>query len=120
VRSVARDADRLFGTVEEFALLLSDTGLSGSCARAPDRRDGAPAASPGHDAAVVTCSVGVAELGASDDTWGAELVGRSDAALYAAKGAGRNRAIAYALAASGPGLPSTADETSTGRHAGRC
>ena len=68
----------------------------------------------------MTCSVGVAELGASDDALGAELVGRSDAALYAAKRAGRNRAIAFAEAANGPGLPPTADGASPGRHAGRC
>jgi two-component system cell cycle response regulator len=123
VRSVARDADRLFRYGgEEFALLLSDTDLSGALvlarrivetvAREPLRS--------GHDVAVVTCSAGVAELGASDDTLGAELVGRSDAALFAAKGAGRNRAIAFALAANGPDLPPTADEPSPGRHAERC
>ncbi len=99
VRSVARGADRLFRYGgEEFALLLSDADLAGALALAR-RIVEAVAREPlrsGHDAAVVTCSVGVAELGASDDTLGAELVGRSDAALYAAKRAGRNRAIAFA------------------------
>jgi diguanylate cyclase (GGDEF)-like protein len=120
VLSVARSSDRLFRYGgEEFALLLSDAGLSGALvvgrriveavAREPLRS--------GDDAAAVTCSVGVSELVASDDTLGAELVGRSDAALYAAKRAGRNRAIAFAEAANGAGLPPAADETSSGRHA---
>jgi diguanylate cyclase (GGDEF)-like protein len=39
----------------------------------------------------VTVSVGVAEAGAGEDA--ASLVARADAALYAAKGAGRNRAM---------------------------
>ena len=123
VSSVARGADRLFRYGgEEFALLLSDTDLSGALALGR-RIVEAVAREPlrsGHQPAVVTCSVGVAELGASDDTLGAELVERSDAALYAAKEAGRNRAIAFALAANGPGLPPTADGVSPGRHAGRC
>lgn len=123
VRSVARSADRLFRYGgEEFALLLSDAGLSGGLALAR-RIVEAVAREPlrvGHDAAVVTCSVGVAELGASDDTLGTELVGRSDAALYAAKRAGRNRAIAFSDVANGPRLPPTADETLPDRLAGRC
>ena len=122
VLSVARGADRLFRYGgEEFALLLSDADLSGALSFAR-RVVEAVARKPlrsGQDAAVVTCSAGVAELGASDDALGAELVGRSDAALYAAKQAGRNRAIALALAANGPILPPTADEMSPGRHAAR-
>ncbi len=123
VLSVARGADRLFRYGgEEFALLVSDADLSGALAAAR-RIVEAVAREPlraGHDAAAVTCSVGVAELGASDDTLGAELVGRSDAALYAAKRAGRNCAIAFTKAANGPGLPPTADETLPDRLAGRC
>ena len=123
VLSVARSSDRLFRYGgEEFALLLSDAGLSGALALAR-RIVEAVAREPlrsGHLAAVVTCSVGVAELSASDDTLGAELVERSDAALYTAKRAGRNRAIAFADAVNVPGLPPTADETSLGRHAGQC
>ena len=118
VISIARGGDRLFRYGgEEFALLLSDTDLSGALALAR-RVVETVAREPlhsGNDAAVVTCSVGVAELGTSDDILGAELVRRSDAALYAAKGAGRNRAIAFALAASSPG-----HEPSPGSVAGRC
>ena len=122
VLSVARSADRLFRYGgEEFALLLSDAGLPGALALA--RRIVAVVAREplrsGHDVAVVTCSVGVAVLGESDDTLGAELVGRSDAALFAAKRAGRNRAIAF-VAANGSGLSPTTDEMSADGPTGRC
>jgi diguanylate cyclase (GGDEF)-like protein len=123
VRSVARSSDRLFRYGgEEFALLLSDSGLVGALAVAR-RVDEAVAREPlrvGHDAAVVTCSVGVAELSASDDALGVELVGRADAALYAAKRAGRNCVIAFTESGNGRHLPSGADETLPGRHVGPC
>ncbi len=123
VRSVARSSDRLFRYGgEEFALLLSDAGLVGALAVAR-RVDEAVAREPlrfGHHVAVVTCSAGVAVMGASDDALGVELVGRADSALYAAKRAGRNCVIAYTESDIGRDVPPGADETLTDRHVGPC
>ena len=123
VLSVARTSDRFFRYGgEEFALLLSDACLTGALAVAR-RIVETVAQEPlraGQVAVVVTCSVGVAELGASDDSLGRELLGRSDAALYGAKRGGRNCAVAFTDAGKAPRLPLTVGELLPGGVAGRC
>ncbi len=76
---------------EEFAVALPDTGLDGALALAEDLRAGVaerPVRIGSVDAAALTVSVGVA-------VWEGEpverLLSRSDAALYEAKEAGRDR-----------------------------
>jgi two-component system, cell cycle response regulator len=97
VRSVSRESDRLFRYGgEEFAMLLGSTGAAGALKQA-QRVVTAVAAEPMRGGALritLTCSAGTATLLASDGESGAGLVRRADAALYAAKGAGRNRALA--------------------------
>jgi two-component system chemotaxis family response regulator WspR len=94
--SLMRASDRLFRYGgEEFALLLPDEGpLSGLEAARRLVRGIAeqPLAANGSHVAV-TCSAGVAGLRESDASDGSDLVARSDAALYAAKRAGRNCAL---------------------------
>jgi PleD family two-component response regulator len=50
-----------------------------------------------------TCSIGVAQWDASETT--TSLIARADAALYAAKGAGRNVTVAADDAATRTGAP---------------
>ncbi len=77
---------------EEFALLLSDTGI-GAAVAAAERLRAAMARCP-IDPGVpgqtfhITVSIGVAQLHATDDA--SKLIQRADQALYAAKAAGRN------------------------------
>ncbi len=83
---------------EEFGWVLPETGTPGALA-AVERFREALAADPFLSRLGVTASVGVCELG-----WGAgadDLYAAADAALYAAKAAGRDRA----LAAVAPGAP---------------
>lgn len=82
----------VFGRVggEEFALLCSDTELSGALQRAEAvRRAVMREPYTFEDKRLpVTVSAGVAQLGAEEEAEG--LFDRADAQLYAAKGAGRN------------------------------
>ena len=94
--SLLRASDRLFRYGgEEFAVLLpeetSNTGLEAArrLVRGIAER---PLAASGQNVAV-TCSAGVDGLRAPDASDGGELVARADAALKAAKRAGRNRAL---------------------------
>lgn len=93
--SVARAGDRVFRYGgEEFALLLPDTDSAGGLTLAR-RLVAATTARPlGHGrlTAAISCSVGVATLRGDDGP--ASLIARADAALYASKHAGRNRASA--------------------------
>lgn len=92
-RSLLRPYDLLvrYGG-EEFVLLLIGTGIDQASDTAERLRLAIAGMSmrSGTGAAIrVTVSIGVAELFA-DDVDGSELVERADAALYRAKGAGRN------------------------------
>ena len=98
LRSNTRDADRVFRYGgEEFALLVAAGSVSAALAAA-ERVVRATAAAPlraGHRLVDVTCSAGVSLLAADDGACGSALLARADAALYAAKRAGRNRAVAF-------------------------
>lgn len=77
---------------EEFLLVLSETDTEGAMILA-ERIRRAMADTPHllqSGPLEATCSAGVAERSASDRTPG-DLMGRADAALYAAKSSGRNR-----------------------------
>jgi two-component system cell cycle response regulator len=93
--SVLREGDVLFRYGgEEFAVMLPHTGLEGAL-NAARRILCAVAATPFDVAGSVlniTASAGVACLASAGD--GAELIAAADAALYAAKNSGRNRAVA--------------------------
>jgi two-component system chemotaxis family response regulator WspR len=98
IRSITRGADRLFRYGgEEFALLLAGAGPSAALS-AGNRAVRATAATPlpaGRRRVPVTCSAGVSVLAPDDGCAGTGLVARADAALYAAKRSGRNRAVAF-------------------------
>jgi diguanylate cyclase (GGDEF)-like protein len=98
LRSVTREADRLFRYGgEEFALLVAGAGPAGALSAAW-RAVRATAAAPlvAHPRSVsVTCSAGVSALAPADGRAGGGLVARADAALFAAKRSGRNRAIDF-------------------------
>ena len=78
---------------EEFAVLLPDTDLAGASALAERIRAAVEERSIIHPATqgAVTVSVGVATASGRDDGEPAQLVRAADAALYRAKGDGRNR-----------------------------
>jgi diguanylate cyclase (GGDEF)-like protein/PAS domain S-box-containing protein len=81
---------------EEFFVILEDSGVADAARVAEEVRRQLEARSvPGADgeALHVTVSAGCAEIGRSDATM-EELIGRADAALFAAKRAGRNRVVA--------------------------
>ena len=82
-------AGRLGG--EEFALLLPQTTLEEAAGYAARLRRtvAAHVVVDQHQEVCFTCSFGVAQMRASDDLDG--LIGRADAALYRAKGEGRDR-----------------------------
>jgi diguanylate cyclase (GGDEF)-like protein len=90
-RGHVRDADtiaRLGG--DEFAAILLETSAE-AAQLAGDRLRAAIASTPVElTGALVTASLGIASLSV-DDVGFAALLGRADAALYRAKGAGRNR-----------------------------
>lgn len=79
---------------EEFAIMMPDTGLAGAqafserlCAAIRELRFEA-----GGQVFGVSASIGVAALNAADDGF-ATLMARADAALYVAKGTGRDRVM---------------------------
>jgi diguanylate cyclase (GGDEF)-like protein len=80
---------------EEFAILLVGTAIE-RAVEVAERIRGRVESSvvPGHDEIAVsfTVSIGVAQL-RPDDTRDLNMFGRADAALYAAKGGGRNRVM---------------------------
>jgi len=79
---------------EEFAVLLPATALGEAAAGLGERLraalEGTVVVLPGLELRV-TASIGVAELREDEDL--ASLLNRADAALYAAKGGGRNRVV---------------------------
>jgi two-component system cell cycle response regulator len=93
LKTLARGADGVFRHGgEEFALVLGDTDLGGGSTLA-ERIVQATAAEPfvvSAGTVGLTCSAGVAALEADDDAGGTSLTTRADAALYRAKGEGRN------------------------------
>jgi diguanylate cyclase (GGDEF)-like protein/PAS domain S-box-containing protein len=91
-------AGRLGG--EEFAVLLPATGLDDACALAERLRErvAASPAATGAGEVAVTVSIGVAGFDGGSAT---SLLSRADEALYAAKGAGRDR-VFVAGAGRGP------------------
>ncbi len=96
VRAGVRRAGELacrFGG-EEFALILPDAGLSAAQTVAESIRHGIAALRIGHEAApaaVLTASFGIATAVPQAEGDPALLLRAADAALYAAKNAGRNR-----------------------------
>lgn len=80
---------------DEFLILLPETPVLPALRAAEHIRqalvDHPPALEPGQPLRL-TCSLGVAEL-KPGDTDGGALLARADAALYAAKAGGRNRAV---------------------------
>jgi diguanylate cyclase (GGDEF)-like protein len=92
LRSVARTADiacRIGG--EEFAVILPECGLEDAEAFY-QRLANAITARPISDIGSVQFSAGIGELRPDDDS--VSLFERADRSLYAAKGAGKNRAVA--------------------------
>lgn len=80
---------------EEFAILLIGTALGPAAEVAERIREQIESSTlqrAGENAVTFTVSIGAAQLHA-DDSNGIELFGRADAALYAAKRAGRNRVM---------------------------
>ena len=102
LRKCTRNVDvpaRLGG--EEFALLLPETDTAGAVRTAERvRRELAATPTPivEGEPVIVTASLGVATGGR--DVTGAELLRRADAALYAAKRAGKNRVETHDVASS--------------------
>jgi diguanylate cyclase (GGDEF)-like protein/PAS domain S-box-containing protein len=95
-RRVLRSSDILarFGG-EEFVLLLPHTALRGGvevCERIRSALEGVDIPLETGEPLRLTISAGVAEFGAKDDLDG--LLRRADAAMYAAKGHGRNCVVA--------------------------
>jgi diguanylate cyclase (GGDEF)-like protein/PAS domain S-box-containing protein len=90
-----READ-VFGRLggEEFAALLPETSVGAACEaaeRVRARLGGAAVPTEEGDVAI-TVSIGVASR-LPDDTSAEQMLQRADAALYAAKNAGRNRVV---------------------------
>jgi diguanylate cyclase (GGDEF)-like protein len=77
---------------EEFVVVAPDTGRSQARQLAERLREALDTSAPPVDDLPlrVTASIGVATI-RDDDTGPDQLLGRADAALYAAKAAGRNR-----------------------------
>lgn len=88
---------------EEFAVLLPDTDEAGARKIAADLVTAIRALRiphPAWDVGIVTISVGIAVSAPADQASHATLVERADQALYAAKQAGRNRALMFSDLAS--------------------
>ncbi len=91
-----RDLPARYGG-EEFAVVLPETQLSDAVTLANTLREAVAAKeimnrATGERLGKITMSVGAAQLGNNEKI--AELIERADAALYKAKGAGRNQVIA--------------------------
>ena len=83
---------------EEFAVILPDTPMAGALGVAEGIRAGVQDIGIGHDhgsRGVVTISAGVAVADAGGPDSAEALIARADAALYAAKAAGRDRVAAW-------------------------
>jgi diguanylate cyclase (GGDEF)-like protein/PAS domain S-box-containing protein len=79
---------------EEFVAILPETEASGAAALAEAIRRGVRSLAipnAGTSAGIVTVSIGLASRAVGDT--GADLIGRADNALYAAKAAGRDRVM---------------------------
>jgi two-component system cell cycle response regulator len=110
LKAEARLSDAIFRYGgEEFVVILFGTPLGGGV-RFAERLRAAAAVRPlaaGEHRLAVTVSVGVAQLEPADDDSGLTVFTRADAALYKAKGAGRNRVMAEGedvIALAGPSL----------------
>lgn len=83
---------------EEFVALLPDTPLQGACVVAEAMRVAVAHLSLPHPRSgvgpIVSVSIGVAASNPREGDSAANLIARADAALYAAKRAGRNRVMA--------------------------
>lgn len=90
-----RDTPARYGG-EEFAVILPQTNLEGAAIVAEQIRSGLARRKltnrkTGKDFGKITLSIGVAQYRPGEPL--GDLIGRADAALYAAKGAGRNRVV---------------------------
>ncbi len=92
IRTSVRASDRVFRYGgEEFVIVLPQQPLAEACAAMDRVRLGIESLQLPHDTGLVTMSFGVAELHQEKmDEW----LAVADAALYAAKHAGRNRVVA--------------------------
>jgi diguanylate cyclase (GGDEF)-like protein len=91
---------------EEFVLILPDASLENTLRRAEQIREGVSrldASGPERPLGAVTVSIGVAAFPEHGKTLGT-LLGAADAALYAAKSAGRNRVVVAPCTAGEPGI----------------
>ena len=88
-------AEDLIGRLggEEFCAVLPDTGPAGAGEAAERLRSAASEVEIVEAPVKVTVSVGIASLSSRDDTFH-DLLKRADQALYQAKSAGRDRAVA--------------------------
>ncbi len=107
IRSGCRGTDRAyrFGG-EEFVVLMPEQSIAGAHVaaeriRAAVERAGIPSPSP-KSAGRLTISAGVAAVEASDMVAPDDLLSLADAALYAAKRAGKNRVVEAPVHAAGP------------------
>jgi diguanylate cyclase (GGDEF)-like protein/PAS domain S-box-containing protein len=102
---------------EEFAVILSDTPMAGGFAVAEAIRERVHDIGTRHDGrrGMVTISAGVAVADASGPATVEDLIARADAALYAAKAAGRDRVACWEpdMKTAG-GLPPAVDAAGTG------
>jgi two-component system, cell cycle response regulator len=114
--SVSRQADSVYRYGgEEFLLLLQDCDRERASAAAERLRASVAALAMPHSghasSAVVTLSVGIAAVVPGQLTTGDDVLAEADAALYAAKAAGRNCvAVALARRAGAAAMPYAAAE----------
>ena len=86
---------------EEIAILLPHTGIPPAATLGERLRAAIGAASFEGTTARVTASVGLAQIGDLTEKTGVALVGAADAAVYAAKAAGRDRVLVLGRPPSG-------------------